>query len=445
MHRPLLILCCFLPFILNAQYKFSGSFGIEGIANNSKENPFWVYANKNGRITPSTNILGIGTANFHGIVDNNNHFSIGAGFLATDGQTKALLIDEMFAKFRHHKVQLKAGAWHRKIKMNDLSSSGGDIIWSGNARALPGLVLSLEEGVPLADWVSFRASLGHYFLTEDRFVRNAQLHYKNIRFDFDLNPRDRLQVELDHYAQYGGVSKTYGPQPSSFSDYLKIFTGSSGGSKARESDQANALGNHLGSYTFSYSMIRYDYDLKIYHQNIFEDRSGMEFNNFPDGVWGLYLQPKGIRFLKAFLYEYVQTVSQSGRFFPPPNGNFRGGDNYFSNGMYQSGWTYKRRIIGTPFIVPNENNRGIKINRSYVQHLGILGIINKLTYKVKASYVKNLGTYNKPLDEVEEAYYSYLGLEYPVLSGNLNAQLAFDLSNTQANRYGISLGYNISF
>jgi len=404
-----------------------------------------MYANTYGRMDSASSFFALGEVGYTKKINRSSFFELKGRILKGDGNNNEIRIDQLYAEYKYKNLLIDIGSWHHIEELHELSSVGGNILWSGNARAIPGAELKFLKGAQISDWLTFRGKLGHYLLGADRFVKNTQVHYKNLAFDISLSKRDKLTLELDHYAQFGGTSRTLGKQPDSFTDYLKIFVGTNGGSGATESDQINALGNHLGSYTFTYDMQRTPYDLRFYHQTIFEDTSGREFRNFPDGVWGVYFKPKSEYFFNKLLYEFVQTVSQSGKFVPPPNGNFSGGDNYFYNGMYQSGWTYKGRIIGLPFIIPEEDGRGIKINRSYVHHLGIAGNLFNFNYILKTSYVLNLGTYNKPLKSKEEAIYAYLGLEYPTQLGVFKMQLASDRSNQEDQIFTIGLGYGINF
>ena len=445
MSRWALLLLFVLPITAKGQNGFYGKISAAGIAHREEGNPFWIYANQFGRLDKETSLWGLAEIGYRTQFNSNNSLQITGGLLAGNGQKNNIFVDQLYARYMHKNLRLDVGAWHRETLLQNLSAVGGDILWSGNARALQGAEIQFLKGAHVFDWLTFNGKLGHYLLGDDRYVKNAQVHYKNLQLHIRFSQRDKLSLQLSHYAQFGGTSPTFGKQPSGFLDYLKIFMGSNGGTGATESDQANALGNHLGSYNITYNMHRSDFELQLYHQTIFEDTSGRELRNFPDGVWGVFYRPKKPSFFNALLYEFVQTVSQSGKFVPPPNGNFRGGDNYFGNSIYQSGWTYKNNIIGLPFIISQEDGTGIKINRSFVHHLGIAGSLKAINYTLKSSFVRNLGTYNNPIQPRENAFYSYLGLDYPTAIGTFKAQLAADLSNQKNELFGLGFGYSIDF
>ncbi|MGB3776552.1 MAG: capsule assembly Wzi family protein [Leeuwenhoekiella sp.] len=426
------------------QGRFYGDLSGEGFVNHGGENPFWFTSNQFGRVNVKTSFFLLAESGYTKQFNPSNDLKIHAGMRFGDGLGDDIFVDQFYVKYRYKNVLINIGSWHRANDLQELSSVGGDILWSGNSRALPGAQIQFLKGARIFfDWLTLNGTLGHYFFSNDRFVENAQLHYKNISLKFRFSGKSRLRLSVDHYAQYGGTSPAFGKQPTGFSNYLRVFVGSNGSNNATVSDQANALGNHLGSYKVTYDLNQSTFNFRLYHQTIFEDASGRELRNFPDGVWGIYFKSKTQKLFEKFLYEYVQTVSQSGKFVPPPNGNFRGGDNYFGNGIYQSGWTFKNRIIGLPFIIPNEDGRGIKINRSYVHHLSVSGNACDFNYIFKMSYVRNLGTYSAPLIPSEEAFYSYFKINYPTVIGNFHAQIALDLGKNTGNIFGGGLGYSI--
>ena len=251
--------------------------------------------------------------------------------------------------------------------------------------------------------------------------------------------------------QWGGTSPARGPQPDGFSDFVKIFFGKGGDGEASFSDQVNGLGNHLGSYAITYKrQLSNAFNIDVYYQTLFEDRSGMELNNFPDGVWGIQVNANNSRLIKSFLYEYVQTVSQSGR--PRSvqnNGQQSGGDNYFINGAYASGWTYDRRTIGLPFIsigTPNENGSTVVSNRSIAHHIGVLGSFWKLDYTLKLTYLENLGSFANPITPRDTFVYSYFQAKLPTEKyGTFSLEVGADFNDNSDTFFGGGLGYRYTF
>ena len=420
-------------------------FAVEGkgFAATGSENPFWMYSNQYGRLDAETHALGLVQASYANQFNEKNRLEIGGGLLANDGLYDGVKVDELYASYTWGIVEASAGMKHREEKLRGISSVGGDITWSNNARALPGVYIQMLKPLKIFKWFEAKATFGHYFLEEDRYVTNAQVHHKSLELALVFSENDRLSGSMKHYVQYGGTSPVYGEQPDSFSDYIKVFFGSSGGSGAIEGAQINSLGHGLGSYELAYEISRDAYNLRLYHQNLFEDASGIELNNFPDGVWGAYLEPKTLSWLDAVVLEYVQTVSQSGR--PVPGVFGKEGDRYFTNGTYRTGWRYQSRIIGWPFIIGQSDGIGNLNDRSYVTHLGATGRLGNWQYKGKLIYATNWGTYVNAYTPREHALYSYGELGYTTSFGTFTGYAGLDWSDRTQNTLGIGLGYRYAF
>jgi len=212
---------------------------------------------------------------------------------------------------------------------------------------------------------------------------------------------------LDHVAQWGGVVPVYGQQPSNFDAFRSIFFVNAGRSNATTNDQLNALGNHIISQSMKLDIVLSDYKISGYWQNISEDgpvRIMWNAMNKADGLWGVSVRNSRFPFIKGILYEYLQTTDQSGPYHDKDGIIYGGTDNYFNNGIYQNGWTYFSRTIGTPFISsPIYNKDGqvsITNNRVEVHHLGIEGDISGYRYKFLSSFSKNYGSYTNPFPEM---------------------------------------------
>ena len=248
-----------------------------------------------------------------------------------DGFVDRFQRNELFVRYTNKWLKATAGSKNPDIAFDGLSTSNGNILWSGNNRAIPGVTLEAPNHLHIWKNLSLDYGLGHYLLNDDRFVDNTQVHYKRLGIHFEIHSKHKVAATLQHYAQYGGTHPILGKLPSGFSDYIKVVLAQSAGDNAEFNEQVNALGNHLGSYDFEYTYTGEKGIFKGYHLHLFEDGSGTAFKNFPDGIWGLTYAPKD-KNLQRILYEYVHTIDQSA-------GEGRSaGDNYFSNKGYRSGW-----------------------------------------------------------------------------------------------------------
>ena len=430
---------------------FSGGVEAFGYASN-EDLPFWTFTNTYGRLGPETNGLVYAFAKADFALSPNSSILIKASGVARDGIDPNVQRAELYASFKNAWIDVTVGSKDVTDNTYELSSVRRNILFSSNTRALPGVIIKNAKSVRLFKNFSVDGTIAHFLLNDDRFVDNVNVHYKNLYFNWDISNKSSLRFGLQHVAQWGGTSPLRGEQPDGFSDFAKIFFGSGGGDNADFGDQVNALGNHIGSYSIEYKRRNTDaVDFDVYYQSLFEDRSGIELNNFPDGVWGISVSPKASKLFKTFLYEYVQTVSQSGspRAVDMAGNQQSGGDNYFINGTYRSGWTYEGRTIGLPFITVVANPEGVDPNtnnRSIAHHLGVAGGFWKLDYILKLTYLENLGTFAVPRSPRDTFVYSYFKTLLPVENiGVFSAEIGADFNEDRDTFFAAGLGYRYTF
>ncbi len=429
---------------------YSGGVEAFGYLSN-EELPFWTYTNTYGRLGQDSNGLVYAFAKADYQLSTNSSLTIKASGVARDGIDPSVQRAELYANFKNSWIDVTLGSKDVTDNTYELSTVRRNILFSSNTRALPGIFIQNAAPIKLFKNISFDAAIAHYILNDDRFVDNTNVHYKNFYLNWDINATSSLHVGLQHVAQWGGRSPVSGDQPDGLSDLAKIFIGSGGGDNASFGDQVNALGNHIGSYSVTYKKRNSEgVDFDVYYQSLFEDRSGIELNNFPDGVWGVSVSPTSSKLFKKLLYEYVQTVSQSGRPRAVQNGGQQsGGDNYFINGTYRSGWTYEGRTIGLPFIAITTSSEGIAPstnNRSIAHHIGASGSFWKLDYIAKLTYVENLGTYAVPRSPKDTFVYSYFKALLPVEKiGVFSAEIGADFNDDRDTSFGVGVGYRYTF
>ena len=425
---------------LQAQYEFKSFILLEGIAR-SEQNPFWFYSNRLGMVSQQTQGLGLVEAHYRRYLGESTELEAGGSLFMDyynegDNQVRG---NEYYASLGWWKLRLTLGARARPQRMLGLSSVNGDLLWSNNARPLPGAEIQTSEPLWLFPWLGVEGALAHYWLNDDRFVEDAYVHFKYLNLTFRLSERSRLGLGPHHYAQWGGVSPVAGPQPSSLEDFIRIFFSAAGDSNASDNDQLNVLGNQLGSWRLNYRYLLDEGEVSVYFQNLFDNTSGLEFNNFPDGVWGAFWELPENSALRGILYEYVRTtwLRDSGR---------GTGDNYFNNFIYRSGWTYFGRVIGMPFILPREDEPGMLNNRLTSHHLGALFQLSDLSLTFLGSYTTNKGTQSRPFDPEENVLYTQLLLEYPLGEHfHLGLRLGADLSDVNDENLGAGLSVRYLF
>ncbi len=290
------------------------------------------------------------------------------------------------------------------------------------------------------------------------------IHQKNLYLKKIIDSRNSITLGIIHLAIWGGETRSHGKQSKEFSDYLKIFFLRPGSDKDIEPERVNTLGNHLGIWDIVYETEQNEKKIRLYYQHPFEDESGARWllNRF-DGLYGLELISDNDRFIKQFLYEYINTMNQSGSF--GATDSTYGWDNYYNHYIYQSGWTYYNKVIGNPLFTLGSNkgsySDGLYIvnNRIKAHHLGLMGnLTKKINYKILFTYSQNFGIFpdmekfknEKKIYKFKNGLIQRSGLiQLQINNTNkFNAELSYGIDNGQLLKFSksilISINYNLS-
>ena len=392
--------------------------------------PFWAHTGRNGIVPTTSNASLMLGADVYYSASNGFFFEGGAnlaGWLAASvpsgGAYVTGVIDRLYASVGWKMLRADIGMLPHQKELGELTVTGGNLLWSSNARNLPGINLK-SDWIPVLKWFALRANLAHYKMNDNRAVVGTMLHNKSLEAKITINSRVSLSGGLEHIAQWGGVSEHWGPQPSSFSDYIRVFFALNGDSGALDTDQVNVLGNHLGREYIRVDWNADRFGLVFQYDKPFEDGSGLRLLNVPDGVWSVKFDLKDSKsFVKEVVYEYVNTTWQSGPLHDRPATeeemekqdpsdpyygfiSLKGCDNYFANGIYCSGWTYHGRIIGLPLIgglVFDEKGavKNVACGRVRAHHVGVGGsLVEGCPYNLKVTYSRNYGRYDQDENSV---------------------------------------------
>jgi hypothetical protein len=399
-----------LPLLVAAQNdSVRYDIGITGVASTGTYSPLWLQSKSYGKIVtaPYSADLLAGITKDYGKSKRTFDYGFKADMLLQTWNTNTnICFHELYAKVRFHVFDLVVGEREDHLGNQDSTLSCGGILFSENARPMPKISLGIEHFIPVPftyGYVEVKGALVHGWFTDNTFVKHALLHHKYAYIRLGGKLPVHIQYGLDHVAQWSGYVPGQGQQPSGLHDFVDIFFGRSGGTDALLTDQINALGNHIISQSMKLDVDISDFKLSGYWQNISEDgpiREIWNTPNLPDGLWGVSLRNSKFPFVKGILYEYLNTTDQSGPYHDKDGIVYGGADGYFRNGVYQSGWTYYSRTIGTPFITSPVYNVNGEIytlnNRVQVHHFGIEGDILGYQYKALSSFSKNYGDACKP-------------------------------------------------
>ena len=344
------------------------------------------------------------------------------------------MVDELYASARWKVFTLDAGMKHVDIDflgagtptLGSMSTTGGHIIWSGNARTMPGYLITMDPmAVPFTQQVLWvHGAFGDYKTLDNRYVSGALIHRTKFFLLFKVMPQLDLQLGLDHVALWGGTSPDFGTMPVTLGNYFRVITGRRGTSP---NDKDNVIGDQRGGLLFRVDWRGDGWKTAFQRDVPYDDGSGMlGIQNWPDGVYTFWFgSDDKNRWVSDILYEYHYTMKQSGTYHARPttdeekqhldpsdpyhyeNHIYGGLDDYFNNGEYRSGWTYYGRTIGEPLISPIGTHDatwtgrsmvlGVENNRLKAHHLSLAGkAFHKFPYKLMLTYTQNFGTYWTP-------------------------------------------------
>ena len=474
MKRSILIFCILLlSNVVMAQERdslktdFTVSFN--SYMSSGKDLPFWFTGNQNGAFTSENGYYQLLRAGFsHGLLSDSTKdwdFNYGTTMIAGVGDKADLQLNQYWFGARYKWLSVKIGARNDSIRFAGLSHSNGNMMWSGNARPLPGITFSTNGYIPLFSkdsWYSFKALYEENFLVDQRDMTNAMLHHKYLYNKVTLKDWS-FTLGLDHWVYWGGTSRTRGGTPG-FEYYPRYVLGLKGGENSSVSDIKNTSGNTIGMYVFEVEKNFGGNRLTFYWNHPFEDRSGLEMQNLPDGLWGLhYKGKKRNAFISDIVYEFMSTLNQSGNSHLQPTGipgelTGRGRDNYFALGIgvsdwfYSSGHVFHNKMMGTPLFIPvigaDGRSKGFDNTRIEMHHLGIKGMINdRLSWKSLLTWSRSHGTYEKdyPVPLNQFSYLAEGSYQLSRLPLSFNLGVAVDIGDRFQKRAGGYTGMSWMF
>jgi len=385
-------------------------------------------------------------------------FSFDAG-LDLVGGTKSFYgkawIQQIYGRVNWKILRLDIGSREDYTSFLNPRLSSGDFVASNNFRPIPGIKGSVPEFtlIPFTKGnFYFKGDffVGEYFddkWKENRaaplfrdYTTNILYHRKSVYFRFgNIETTNRMQFVfgMNHAAQWGGTLYRYSkeenksvgtPQPRGFDDFIRILMAKEGSANSSDADKVHVAGSQWGAYT-----LKYDYQLvnnsvlSIYTNHLFEDGSGMGFQNYMDGIFGLEYDARKPKVVSGAVFEYIYTKQQTGavhfnhgmddahrdKLFKKGNGS----DNYYNNVDYVEGPSYFGHTLGTPlFLSPMYNTDGslnFKGSRIMALHLGLEGFVAKqLRYRLMLTAGKNYGTHYIPFSEIKEGFASQLEMTW---------------------------------
>ena len=436
---------------------------IQGVASSGRYAPTWIQSLENGEVSASAYSGSVSAGIYKKADSPHRWYDYDFGVEVAGRVQKPVesspwgmmqgygtgYFKSLYAHARLYIFDLTAGIKPQRELTADSTLSMGSLLLSGNSHPLPRVTVGIEQWRPfpgLFGYVELKGGLTHAWMVDNQYIKGGFLHHKWIGLRFGGKLPVNIAYEFHHAAEWGGTSPDYGDLGNDWQAFKNVFLAQGGGTL--RTDQLNAQGNHVGSQQLTLTAKGKGWEVSAYWQNFFEDNfafigTGL---NKADGLWGISMKQSRWPFIEGVTYEFMNTTDQSGPWHDRDGLCYAGNDSYYRNSVFQNGWNYFLRSMGTPFITSplfNEDGTIYTLNsRVRVHHAGIRGDIYGFRYRGIVSYARNYGNDNSrraPLTEntavmievkkhVEQAW----GLDFGL-------RLAADFGTQWGNQFGAML------
>jgi hypothetical protein len=265
---------------------------------------------------------------------------------------------------------------------------------------------------------------------------------------------------------WGGQHPERGKFDASLNDFFRVFKGTEGSEDAAEGS-GYALGDHLGGWDFGMFLEFEPVKFKIYRQFPLETRDNLKLKSYMDAITGISIDfDESLNTpVQNITYEYLYTKYQDGPrrlntfgeddklcidYSGACSDRYRGNENYYNHGQYETGWVYNYRTIGNPLFIVSDSNRGVLNNRLIAHHLGVELKLSKLKLLSKATFSRNYGKrWNNRIPDLGESeiftpsvdQWSFIVTgEMPVEIKSYNTTLSLSMAYDNGNLIGSHIG-----
>jgi hypothetical protein len=449
----------FFPLFLFSQIKNSYRIESFGSVATGVHTPFWT-VNQNWGTVPldADNFYLRGSIFREQILNEDCSFDAGLDIVGANTSVYGNpWIQQLYVRLNWKIWRLDIGQREDYISGMNGRLSSGDFVKSNNYRPIPEVKLSIPEYILVPYTQGNMYIKGHFaagYYQDSRWKENTARphnqnyttqilsHHKSVYFRFgNIETKNRMQltVEMDHVSQWGGKLHQYSQingqwqyneinQPQGIDCFFRVAIAKEGSSVASDADRAYVAGSQWGAYLFKWDYKLTDHDLlSVYTNHFFDDGSGMVFENYRDGLFGLEYGRKRKSWLSGAVFEYICTRQQSGpihhnlgmddehreKLIKKGNGN----DNYYNNVDYVHGPSYFGRTMGSPLLLsPMYNTDGsinFKSSRIIAFHIGLEGYCRpELQYRLLLTTGQGWGRYYLPFKTVKKGFASHVELIY---------------------------------
>ncbi len=465
----LVLLSPFIQYKISAQdstFLYTADVQAAGISGTNT--PFWIRSNQYGSMPDNGSFL-LGRVGLYQVYNVNNprlfQWSAGVQLVASTGKATRTFLNDLYIAGKAGPFELVIGQRKEFTGLGDSLMSAGPIAVSQNFRPYPKVMFSTPHFtniIPGSDLLAFKFSYSDGILGPAKVqygavneVPETYLHQKTLYLRLGgAGQKLNLYAGFNHQAMWGSETKIWANGLKTGTAYKYVVFG--------KPWYNSRVGNHFGTIDLGATWKLKEWSIFAYRQNIYEDGSLGELSNIMDGLNGLRFKrikttpyPPSRFIVNMVLIEYLYTKSQGGSVFDYQAGIF-GSDNYFNHYVYQQGWSYRGRSIGTPLIgpqeltrtdLPHESNSFTNNNRLIALHLGLNASWQLLTFTFKGTLSSNLGTYVSPFTSPVKQASLFIHIERPisVLSNSkVILTLASDLGRLYPNSTALMIGWKTS-
>lgn len=396
--------------------------GLSAVASSGQFAPFWLQSNRYGEVSAMPFSGNISAGICKPATRPNRWYDYDFAVAMTgriDTEHLTGWFNQLYAHIRLYIFDITAGIQPQQYGNHNYDLSSGGLLFSSNAHPIPRVTIGIDRytSFPFTyGFLEIKGGLTHAWVVDNIYVKNYYLHHKFAAARLGGRLPINISYEFHHAAQWGGVSPTIGNLGNSIKDFANVFMARSGG--YNKSDIINAEGNHIGMQCLALDIKTKPINISTYWQQIFEDGPvkfiGDNNLNLRDGLWGISINLNKWNFIQSICYEFLNTTDQSGPLHDRDGYVYGGNDSYYINSIYQNGWNYFLRSIGTPFItspIYNDEQIFTTNNRVRVHHAAIKGDIYGYKYRLMGSHAQNYGRYNYDPGDVVKNYNTALLLE----------------------------------
>jgi hypothetical protein len=395
-------------------YKFDLKF-ISGY-NGPEHVPFWIRSNQYGSVPPSgvsMGLIGSVTKEYNSNTQSFTGWGFGLESRLNIGNPLDISIIEGYGKFHLGVFEITGGRKKETFGLSEPVLTSGSFSISGNALGVPKIQIAIQDYYVLpmlGRLFAIKGSYAHGWLgnwhIQGETVPHTPtyLHQKTLYGRFGkTNWRLKLYGGFVHQVVWGNEKEIMGTdyELSTFQTFLYVNTGTA---YSHDSIVNTRIGNHLGSIDLGIGYEFKNLSLMIYRQNFYDAGALYYMANILDGLNGVSLTNKlnTKRKLewKRLLVEFLFTKNQAGEAWSKQTTSPF--ENYYNNGYYLPGWSYRGMGLGTPFIsprgsisegFPSDSESFFINNRVIALHLALEGELYGYHVISKFSYSKNYGTY----------------------------------------------------